>query len=125
MPGTSEAPLTKPDHLRPEVGSRWVWIARRPAGMAAAVLGLFAFVVIAAAQPTLWSTPDWHLSVPAVAATAIAALISVARREHAAYPLWIAGLGLAIAALALGWFLLLAVVLGATVVVILILHAVM
>jgi hypothetical protein len=125
MPATSDPPLTKPQHLRPASASRWMWLARRPAGVAAAVLGLAAFIVVAVAQPTLWSTPDWHLSVPGLAAAAIAALISIARREHAAYPLWLAGLGLAGAALVLGWFLMLAIVIGATVVVILILHALM
>ena len=93
--------------------------------MLAAVLGLVAFIVVAVAQPKLWSTPDWRLSVPGLAATAIAALISLARREHAAYPLWLVGLGLAIAALVLGWFLMLAIVIGATVVLILMLHALM
>lgn len=125
MPGTSDAPLRKPDYLVPVPASRWAWLARRPAGTAAAVLGLAAFIIVAVAQPTLWSTPDWRLSVPGVAAAALAAAISIARREHAAYPLWLAGLGLAAAALVLGWFLLLAIVLGATLVLILILHAVM
>jgi hypothetical protein len=122
---TDDAPLTKPSHLRPALPSRWAWLARRPAGVLAAALGLLAFIVVAVAQPRLWSTPDWRLSVPGLAATAIAALISLARREHAAYPLWLVGLGLATAALVLGWFLMLAIVIGATVVLILILHAVM
>jgi hypothetical protein len=125
MPGTSDSPLRRPDHLAPVAAPRWAWLARRPAGTAAAVLGLAAFIAVAVAQPTLWSTPDWQLSVPGLAATAIAAAISIARREHAAYPLWLAGLGLAGAAAVLGWFLLLAIVLGATLVLILILHAVM
>lgn len=124
-PETSDPPLTRPAHLRPALGSRWTWLARRPAGVAAAVLGLAAFIVVAVAQPTLWSVPDCRLSVPGLAAAAIAAGISIARREHAAYPLWLAGLGLAASALVLGWFLMLAIVIGATVVVILIVHAVM
>lgn len=98
---------------------------RRPAGAVAAALGLASFIVVAVAQPTLWSTPDGWVSVPGLAATAIAALISIARREPAAYPLWLAGLGLSCAALVLGWFLMLAIVIGVTVVLILILHAVM
>src|SRR5262249_20765821 len=106
-------------------GSRWGWLARRPAGVLSAALGLVTFVVVAVAQPKLWSTPDWRLSVPGLAATAIAALSSLARREHPAYPLWLLGLGLATAALVLGWFLMLAIVIGATVVLILILHALM
>jgi hypothetical protein len=127
-PGTEDVPLTRPAHLRPGVASaasRWAWLARRPAGTAAALLGLTAFVVVAVAQPRVWATPDWHLSVPGAIATAALALISVARREPAAYPLWLVGLGLAGAALVLGWFLMLAIVIGVTVVLILILHAVM
>ncbi|HEY0985869.1 MAG TPA: hypothetical protein VGD80_02415, partial [Kofleriaceae bacterium] len=111
--------------LRGANGSRLAWLARRPAGVAAAVLGLAAFIVVAVAQPTRWSTPDWRLTVPGLAATAIAAAISIARREPGSYPLWLLGLGLAAAALVLGWFLMLAVVIAATVALILILHAVM
>src|SRR5512144_1682152 len=109
MPRTPvpDAPLTKSMHLRPAAVLRLGWLARRPAGALAAGLGLAAFIVVAVAQPTLWSTPDRWISVPGLAATAIAALISIARREPAAYPLWLAGLGLACAALVLGWFLML------------------
>ncbi|HEY0193667.1 MAG TPA: hypothetical protein VGC42_21265, partial [Kofleriaceae bacterium] len=114
-------PLTKPAHLRP----RWRWVARRPAALAALGLGLAAFVTVAVAQPRLWATPDWRLSVPGAAATAIATLVSVARREHGAYGLWLVGLGLAAASLVLGWFLLFAIVIAATALLILILHAVM
>ena len=133
MPGTGEPPLHeplheplhRPDHLRPMVALRWAWLARRPAGVAAAVLGLAAFIVVSVAQPTLWATPDWRLSLPGLAAVALAVVVSIARREHAAYPLWLAGLGLAAAALVLGWFLMLAIVIGATVVLIFVLHVVM
>jgi len=112
-------------HLRRVATPGRGWLAPRPAGAVAAGLGLLAFIVVAVAQPTLWSTPDWRISVPGLVATAIAALISIARHEPAAYPLWLAGLGLACAALVLGWFLMLAIVIGGTVVLILILHAVM
>lgn len=115
--------LTKPLHLRPADPAR-SWLAQRPAGAIAAGLGLASFVVVAVAQPALWATPDPRLSVPGLAVTAVAVVASVARRERG-YPLWLAGLGLAGAALVLGWFLMLAIVLGATVVLILILHAVM
>lgn len=120
----SDAPLIKPSHLRPAERSR-AWLARRPAAAIAAALGVVAFVVAAVAQVEVWATPDPRLTVPGLAATAIAALVSIARREPAAYPLWLVGLGLATAAFALGWFLMLAIVIGATVVVILILHALM
>lgn len=123
-----QPPLTRPPYLRPIAASRWTLpsaLAQRPAGAIAAVLGIAAFVVIAIVQPTLWSTPDWRLTVPGLAATAIAAAISIARREPTAYPLWLLGLGLAGAAVVLGWFLMLAIVIAATVALVLILHAVM
>jgi hypothetical protein len=118
----TDAPLVKPSHLRPADPSRRAWLARRPAGAIAAVLGAIAFLVAVVAQPEVWATPDPRLTIPGLAATAIAALISIARRERA-YPLWLVGLGLATAAFALGWFLMLAIVIGATAAVILILHA--
>jgi len=118
-----DAPLTKPLHLRPADPARG-WLAQRPAGAIAVGLGLASFVVVAVAQPALWATPDPRLSVPGLAVTAVAAAVSLARRERA-YPLWLAGLGLAGAAVVLGWFLMLAIVVGATVALILILHAVM
>ena len=120
----ADAPLTRPSHLQPADPSRRAWLVRRPAGALAAVLGALAFVVAAVAQRELWSVPDWQVTAPGLAATAIAAAVSIARREHA-YPLWLAGLGLAAAALVLGWFLMLAIVIGVTVAVILILHALM
>jgi hypothetical protein len=118
-----DAPLRKPDHLRPQV-SRRAWLGQRPAGAVAAALGLVTFIVVAAAQPTLWSTPDWRLSAPGAAATGIAALASIARREHAS-ALWLAGVGLAGAALVLGWFLMFSIVIAVTAGLILVLHAVM
>jgi len=73
----------------------------------------------------LSSLPDPRLTVPGFAATAIAAAASVARREPRAFWLWALGLGLAGAAIVLGWFLMLSIVAVATASVILILHAVM
>src|SRR4051812_30065937 len=108
----SEGPLTKPEHLRPEA-EQGEWIVRHAAGLGALVLGVIAFVIVAVSQDRIWSTPDWRISVPGFAATAGAALASIARRERA-YPLWLLGLGLAGAALVLGWFLMLAVVVGVT-----------
>jgi hypothetical protein len=101
------------------------WLARRPAGAVALVLGLASFVVVAIVQPALWSTPDAQVSLPGLAATALAAAVSLARRERDAYPLWLLGVGLAGAAVVLGWFLMFAIVIGATALLILILHAVM
>jgi len=117
--------VDKPEHLRPVDSSAGVWLAQRPAGSAAAALGLLSFIIVAVSQGELWSTPDWRISVPCFAVTAIASLASIARQERGAYPLWTIGLGLAAAALVLGWFLMLAIVIAVTAVVMLILHAVM
>ena len=114
--------LTKPAHLQPPDEGRW--LARNPAAAIAGLLGVVAFVVVAIAQGEVWATPDWRLSVPLFAATAIAAVASLARRERA-YWLWALGVGLAGAAIVLGWFLMFAIIVGAAVVLILILHAVM
>lgn len=114
--------MLRPSHLRPVTPSRW---RARPAAVIALVLGLASFIVVAVAQPRLWATPDWQVSAPGAVLTAIAAAVSVARREPRGYPCFLAGLGLAAAALVLGWFLLFAIVIGATAVLILILHAVM
>jgi len=124
MTAAPDVPLTKPAHLRPAVGRR-AWLAQRPAGVIALALGLASFIVVAVGQPELWSTPDLRLSLPGAIAASIAAVASLARREPGAYPLWLVGLGLAAAAMVLGWFLMLAIVIGATLILILILHAVM
>lgn len=121
----SDGPLDKPLHLRPADASASSWLAARPAAVAAAVLGLLAFMVVAISQTQLWSTPDWRISVPGFVLTAAAAAVSVARRERGGYPLWLLGVGLAGAALVLGWFLMVVIVIGATAILMLILHALM
>ncbi|HSK04000.1 MAG TPA: hypothetical protein VK932_22255 [Kofleriaceae bacterium] len=120
----AERSLEKPAHLRPpdDGGS---WLARRPAGALALALGALSFVIAAIAHGELSSMPDLWLTVPGFALTAVAAGASLARREPRAYLLWAIGLGLAGAAIVLGWFLMLAIVIGVTAIAILILHAVM
>ena len=114
----------KPASLRPSDPSSSIF-ARCPAGVVAGVLGILAFIVVAVGQGDLWATPDWRLSVPGFALTAIAAGVSLARHERGAYPLWLVGLGFAAASLVLGWFLMVAIVVGATAILMLILHALM
>jgi hypothetical protein len=116
--------LTKPDHLRDVPGTTTAWLARRPVGLVALVLGVLAFAIAAVTQHSIWSTPDWRISVPAFAITAAASIASLARRENA-YALWILGLGLAAAAIVLGWFLMVAIVVAITCVCLLILHSVL
>ena len=119
--------MEKPEHLRPETAATTPrrWLAARPAACAAAVLGLLSFIIVAVSQGELWSTPDPRVSVPCFAVTAVASAISLVRREPKGYLLWCVGLGLAAAAVVLGWFLMLAIVIAATAVVLLILNAVM
>jgi hypothetical protein len=113
-------PLTKPDHLKTGDGS---WLAQRKAAAIAAALGIAAFIVVMIASGSIGTTPDWRVSVPGFVATAIAAVASIARREPGGYHLWLLGLGLAAASLVLGWFLFVAIIVGATALLIVILHA--
>jgi hypothetical protein len=120
----ADRPLERPAHLqRPDEAGPW--LATRKAGAVALALGVLAFLIAAVVHGELSSMPDWRLTVPGFAATAIAATASIARREPQGYWLWAIGLGLAGAAIVLGWFLMLSIVIGATAIVILILHAVM
>jgi hypothetical protein len=114
--------VEKPDHL--DGRSPYEWVATRAAGVVTLVLGALAFIVVAISQDQMWSTPDWRISVPAFVVTAIVALVAIARKEHSS-TYWLLGLGLAGSALVLGWVLMLAIILGATAVLILILHSVL
>ena len=118
----SESPLPKPGHLG--APSSHEWLAKHLLGLVALVLGALSFMVVAVSQDQLWSTPDWRFSVPGFVLTLGASVGSLVRREHAS-ALWLLGLGLASAALVLGMFVMLAIVIGATAVLILILHSVM
>ena len=118
----ADRPLERPSHLqRPEAGR----LPPRKAAAAALALGALSFLLAAIVHGELSSMPDLRLTVPGLAATAVAAAASIARREQGGYWLWALGLGLAGAAVVLGWFLMLAIVAGATALAIVILHAVM
>lgn len=119
-----DRPLAKPAHLSDVPKSPKEWLAARPIGLVALVLGVIAFAVAAVVNDPMWSTPDWRITVPGFVLTGIAAAASIARKERA-WGLWLVGIGLAGAALVLGWFLLLAIVIGATAVLMLILNSVM
>ncbi|MBP6630881.1 MAG: hypothetical protein KBG28_02125 [Kofleriaceae bacterium] len=100
------------------------WAAAHVAGLLALVLGVVGFMVVALTADKFWATPDWRLTVPFFVATVAAAVVSLVRREGTpALPLL--GLGLAGAAMVLGWFLITAIVIGVTAVIILILSTVM
>ena len=113
--------MEKPDHLDARAPQ---WVATRAAGVVTLALGALAFIVVAISQDQMWSTPDWRISVPAFVLTALAALTAIIRKEHSS-TFWLLGLGLAGSALVLGWVLMLGIILGATVLLILILHSVM
>jgi hypothetical protein len=115
----------EPPSLRRETHSHdGPWALRHLAGLIALGIGAIGFLVVALSQRELWDTPDWRIALPFVIAAAIAAGVSIARREGAwAIPL--VGVGLAASALVLGWFVITAIVVLATVVVIIILHSVM
>lgn len=116
--------LDKPPHLQPEAGGT-TWLAARPAGAITLALGLLAFIIVAMTSNGIGSVPDWRISVPAFLVTCFGAVASVARKERDAYPLWLLGLGLAGVAIVLGWFLIVAIVIAATAILMLILHALM
>lgn len=92
--------------------------------LAAVAIAVISFIVVAIAHGTVASLPPWYLSAPGALGTAVCAGISIARREHQ-YALLALALALAGAAVVLGWFLILSVVIAATAVVILILHGLM
>ena len=110
----------RPDHLRETAPD----LRHKAWAIVALATGALAFILCAVSQPRMWSAPDPRLSIPGFSLTLAAGVTSWLRRERA-YPLWLAGVGLAAAAMVLGWFLMLAIVIGATVVVIAILHAVL
>jgi hypothetical protein len=100
------------------------WIAHHTFGLLALVAGAIAFLVVALRQDQLWSSPDWRLTVPFFIGTLVLAVISIARRERAVI-LPLVGLALTAVAIVLGWFLVMAIIIAVTVVIIVILHAVM
>ena len=122
--GVDESPLSKPAHLSDVPTSRGTWLATRPFALVAFALGIVTFIIALVIAEPLWSTPDMRVTVPGFIATVVAGLVSIARRERA-WPLWLAGFGMAAAALVLGWFLMVAIVIGATAILILILNTVM
>ena len=115
--------LEKPDHLRP--GDEDSLFAKRTLATLAAAVGAISFLVVAGLHHQLSSTPDWRISLPGFALAVLLAIASLARREPGGYWLWSVGILLAGAGIFVGWFLMLAIVIVATVIVILILHAIL
>jgi hypothetical protein len=121
--------LEKPDHLRPpggdgEEASFGAWLAKRKLAAIAGVLGILSFLAVSIAT-TDWQHPDPRVSVPGLALTAIASVLSLVRREPKGYFVWAVGLALAGLSVVLGWFLMMAVVVAGVVLAVLILNALM
>jgi hypothetical protein len=115
--------LDKPTHFAVAEG-HGRWLARNTASLAALAIGVIGLVVVTVSQDALWTTPDPRLTVPLLAAAATASTIAIVRREKA-YPAWLVGLGVSLATLVLGWFVMVAIVVVATAILVAILHAVM
>jgi hypothetical protein len=113
-------PLKKAAHPGPDEA----WFKHHIVGLITLLIGVVGFTVVALQQDEFWSQPDWKLALPFFLATIAGGVVSFVRREGAvALPLL--GIGLAAAAMVLGWFLVFGIVVGITVVVILILSQVM
>lgn len=116
------APPLRP--VTPELDPPAVWLAQNLAGLIALLLGGLGFTVAFIVADPLWSMPDRRVTVPFLVATLIAVVISVARRERSKL-LPLAGLAMAACAVVLGWFLVMATILGVTALLLLIISLVM
>ncbi len=113
-------PATTPTYEDPPA----VWLGKNWAGLSALVIGAVGFMVAFMIQDPLWSAPDRRLTVPVLVVTLVAAVLSLARREGSKI-LPVAGLALAACAMVLGWFLVMATIVGITAILILIISLVM
>ena len=110
--------------LRASPAAGGPWLHQHGAGVLALVIGVIGFSVVAMTQKAFWATPSFRITVPFFVAAVAAAAVSFQRRERpVAIPLL--GIGLAAAAMVLGWFLIMGIVIVVTAVIILIMHAVM
>jgi len=118
--------LQKPTHLATdEKLSTSMWLRARMVSILTAVLGLTSFTVVYLTQSDTWATPDPRISVPGFVVTLIAGIAAVVRREKSGLWFAVAGVGLAGAAIVLGWFLMIAIILAAMLIAMLILKAVL
>ena len=116
--------LPKPEHLAPPKMEPKDWLRTHVFGLVALFVGVAAFVVVAILQRTLWSQPDWRITVPLFVVAAALGATSLARKEGS-YGLPLLGIGLAAAAMVMGWFLIMAMVIAITAIIILIMSHVM
>lgn len=100
------------------------WLAHHAFGLAALVVGAIGFVVTFMVQDPLWSMPDHRLTVPFFGLALVLGVVSVARKEGTLV-LAVSGVALAALAMVLGWFLVMALIVGVAAIVILIMSMVM
>jgi hypothetical protein len=100
------------------------WFRDHAMGLLALAIGVAGFIAVATQQQEFWAQPDLRLSVPFLIASIAVGVVSMARREGAIY-LPLLGIGLAAAAMVLGFVVVFGAVVLVTGVVILILHGVM
>ena len=118
--------LEKPTHLQPvEDASPGAWLGKRKMALAAAILGLLSFIVVAIASTELAAVTDLRLSLPGFVLTIAASVGSLVRREPQGYWLFAAGLALAGCAIVHGWFLMIMVIVAGAALLIFILHAIL
>ncbi len=112
--------------LKPEArpGPDPNWFKHHAIGLVTLLLGVVAFTVVAAVQNEFWAQPDWRMTVPFLIVTLALGVVSMARKEGAYY-LPLLGIGLAASAMFLGFFVVFAIVVAVTALVILILSGIM
>jgi hypothetical protein len=100
------------------------WLRARVAAVIALVVGATVFVAAAALRAGVWDASDARVAGLGAGATVVVAAISLVRREPAR-GLVMAAVGMAGAAVVIGWLIEVAVVIAAVAVALAVLHAVM
>jgi hypothetical protein len=100
------------------------WFKHHAIGLVALLIGLVGFTIVAVNQTEFWAQPDLRIATPFLVAAVAAGAVSMARREGAVY-LPLLGIGLAAAAMMLGFVIVFGAVVLGTAIVIVILHGVM
>jgi hypothetical protein len=100
------------------------WLRARVAAAVALVMGVAVLVASAALRAGAWDASDPRLAGLGAAATGVVAAISLVRKEPAR-GLVLAAVGLAVAAVVIGWLMTVAVVIAAVAVAVALLHALM
>jgi len=122
--GVDDSSLPKPEHLAPPKIEPKDWIRKHAFGLGTLLIGVIAFIVVTILQKQLWSQPNWQITVPFFVAAMGLGATSIARKEGS-YGLPLLGIGLAAAAMVMGWFLIMAIVIAVTAIIILIMSHVM